>query len=130
MEGCLDWQRDGLTEPEAVIRETLAYRKSEDTFSRFAAECGLVFRPGLEIQASKLQDHLTTWAEEEGIDPPRQEIGNWLRENGARKRQRRVTGPDGKERRPRFYLGVGIDANDEDDDGQPDEETRQIDALL
>jgi putative DNA primase/helicase len=123
VEGYLDWQRDGLMEPEAVIRETLAYRKSEDTFSRFAAECGLVFRLGLEMQASELQDHLTTWAEEEGIDPPRREIGNWLRENGARKRQRRVVGPDGKETRPKFWAGVGIDAND-DETGQDDDENR------
>ena len=114
VDGCLDWQRHGLAEPEAVIREGLAYRQAEDIFSRFAGECGLVFRHGLEIQASELQDCLTTWAEEEGTEPPRRDIGNWLRENGARKRQRRVTGPDGKERRPKFWLGVGIETNDEE----------------
>ena len=119
VEGCLDYRRGGLAEPEAVVRETLGYRQAEDTFSRFAAECGLVFRHGLEIQASELHDYLTTWAEEEGIEAPRREIGNWLRDNGARKRQRRVTGPDGKERRPKFWRGVGIETND-DHTGQTD----------
>ena len=92
VEGCLEWQKLGLAEPEAVIRDTLAYRKAEDTFSRFAAETGLVFRRDLEIQASELQRLLTEWAEAEGIDAPRQEIGAWLNESGAHQRRKKRNG--------------------------------------
>ncbi len=121
VEGCLAWQRDGLAEPEAVVRETLAYRQSEDTFTRFAADCGLVFRHGLDIPAGELQELLGKWADEEGIEPPRREIGTWLRENGARKRQRRVTKGDGTQTRPKFWVGVGI----EDNDGDPEQADAQ-----
>ena len=108
VEGCLEWQQHGLDEPEAVIRATLAYRESEDVFSRFIADTGLVFDPGLEIQAGRLQEILTEWAQEEGTNPPRQDVGDWLRENGARKTQRRVRGPDGKTKRPKFWVGIGF----------------------
>jgi len=107
IEGCLEWQRGGLAEPETVVRETLAYRKSEDTFARFATESGLAFRRNLEIQAGELQRLLTDWAEAEGIDPRRRELGAWLQENGAKRHQRREQDADGKTR-PRYWRGVGI----------------------
>ena len=122
VEGCLEWQKHGLAEPEAVIRATLAYRQSEDVFSRFMADSGLVFESGLRIQAGRLQELLSEWAQEEGTDPPRKDVGDWLRENGARKTQPKgVKGPDGKTRRPKFWVGIGF----------PDEkhEAEQIDVL-
>lgn len=122
VEGCLEWERHGLAEPEAVIRDTLEYRQKEDVFSRFASDTGLVFRPGLEIQAGELQRLLDDWGKSEGVEPPRQEIGEWLREHGGRKTQRRVTGPDGSHRRAKVWVGVGIE-----DDGH---ESEQIDALV
>lgn len=121
VEGCLEWQEQGLKEPEAVVRETLAYRATEDIFSRFQADVGLVFRPDLEIQSGELQGLLNSWAQEEGVDPPRQEIGAWLKENGAKKTQRRVTEEDGTKKKPRFWEGVGVE------DG--DHESEQLDAL-
>jgi putative DNA primase/helicase len=119
IEGCLEWQRHGLAEPESVVRETLAYRHSEDTFARFATENGLAFRRGLEIQAGELQRLLTEWAEAEGVDPRRRELGAWLAEHGAKQQQRRERDLDGKARVPRYWRGVGI-AADEPEGGQPD----------
>jgi putative DNA primase/helicase len=116
VQGCLDWQREGLKEPEAVIRATLEYRRREDVLSRFAADSELVFRPGLEIGAGELQDMLGRWAEEEGVDRP-EGVTDWLREQGARRKQRRVE--DGKRRK--FWIGVGIE------DGK--HESEQEDAL-
>lgn len=107
VEGCLDWQAEGLDEPEAVVRETLDYRRSEDTLARFKSDVGLAFSPELEIQAGELQDVLTGWANEEGVSPPRQAVGDWLREHGCEKKQKRVT-VDGRTKRPRFWIGVGI----------------------
>ncbi|MFC1662413.1 phage/plasmid primase, P4 family [Gemmatimonadota bacterium] len=109
VEGCLEWQREGLAEPEQVIRETLAYRQAEDTFSRFADDTGLVFSRNLEIQAGELQELLVEWAQAEGLEPPAKELGCWLRENGVRQARRRFTDPSGNRRQARFWLGVGIE---------------------
>jgi putative DNA primase/helicase len=109
VEGCLSWQEHGLSEPEAVIRETLAYRQSEDAFARFQKDVGLLFRPGWEIQAGELQDMLTDWANVEGLNPPMRDFTDWLKENGARQTRQRFTDSDGKRRQRRFWLGCGID---------------------
>jgi P4 family phage/plasmid primase-like protien len=42
--GCLDWQADGLGEPEEVRQATDAYRAEQDTMARFIAECCFVHR--------------------------------------------------------------------------------------
>lgn len=111
VQGCLQWQRDGLAEPAAVVGDTLAYRQAEDVFARFAADTGLVFRPDAEIPAAELQELLSEWVHAEGVDPPRQEFAAWLKEHDAKQRQRRVAGTDpGKGKRPRFWQGVGLDA--------------------
>ncbi|MGK7312555.1 MAG: phage/plasmid primase, P4 family [Candidatus Longimicrobiales bacterium M2_2A_002] len=109
VEGCLAWQEHGLDEPEAVVRATLAYRHSEDALGRFAEDVGLVFRSGLEIQASELQELLDSWARAEGIDAPRQEVGDWLREQGVRQTRQYYTDSSGNRRRARFWIGVGLE---------------------
>ena len=108
VEGCLAWREHGLDEPEKVIRDTMAYRQKEDVFGRFQADTGLVFQRGLEIQAQELQDMLTAWASEEGIDAPRQKIGEWLRENGCRQKQKWVKNELGKRKQRRFWQGIGL----------------------
>lgn len=109
VEGCLEWQEHGLDEPEVVIRETLAYRHSEDVLSRFQEDMGLMFDPDLEIQASELQDLLADWSNAEGIDPPSSQVGEWLHENGCSQKRKRYTDDSGKRRQARFWIGVGID---------------------
>ena len=79
VEGCLKWEKQELVEPEAVIRETLAYRNAEDIFSRFQSDTGLALDPDYSIPAGYLQDLLSEWAHAEGIDTPRQDLGEWLR---------------------------------------------------
>jgi putative DNA primase/helicase len=109
--GCLAWQREGLAEPEPVVRATLAYRQREDVFTRFAADAGLEFGRGCQTQAQELQRLLTQWSDEEGLDPPRSEVGDWLRDQGCRQRRQRWTDPDGKPRQTRFWIGVGLQEN-------------------
>ena len=98
VEGCLKWQQEGLAEPEAVIRETLAYRTAEDVFSRFESDTGLDFDPDYSIPAGDLQDLLSEWAHAEGIKPPPQDMGGmasrkWLSsEAAARNRSRHEEG--------------------------------------
>ncbi len=108
--GCLAWQEYGLAEPEAVIRDTLAYRRAEDTFTRFQEDVGLVFKPDLRIQAGELQELLAEWATGEGIDPPRHDLGEWLRDQGCRQKRKKWTDPASEKlRQARFWLGVGIE---------------------
>lgn len=109
--GCLDWQRQGLDEPEAVVRATLAYREREDVFRRFATDTGLVFKPDRETPAQELQRLLNEWAEGEGVRPPAHDFADWLREKGGRKTYRRVV-EDGKKRRRNYWIGVGIGAGE------------------
>lgn len=105
--GCLAWQNEGLSEPEPVVRATLAYRQKEDVFTRFAADLGLEFSKGTKMQAGELQRLLTEWASEEGIDPPRQDLAEWLRDQGCRQRREYVT-TEGQRKRARFWLGVSV----------------------
>jgi hypothetical protein len=104
-----------------VVRDTLVYRDAEDKIGRFAADVGLVSRAGLEIRADELQRLLAEWAEAEGITVPRRDLSGWLLEHGAQQRQRREKGPRGEDRRPRFWLGVGLD--------EGTHESEQADAL-
>ena len=109
VEGCLDWQKNGLEEPEKVVRDTLAYRRREDVFQRFQDDAGLVFRDGLRIQSEAIQSLLSDWAESEGIDPPTRGLAEWLRERGCRPKRLDVPRTDnGKRRQARFWMGVGL----------------------
>lgn len=118
VEGCLASQREGLAEPGGVINDTLAYRQKEDVFSRFASDVGLVFRPGMEIQAGQLQALLGDWAEAGGRERP-EGIADWLAEKGARRKQKRVKDEHGKGKRDWFWVGTGLD-DAEHESEQPD----------
>jgi putative DNA primase/helicase len=39
IEGCLEWQRDGLAPPAAVAQATEAYLTAEDTLTQWLDEC-------------------------------------------------------------------------------------------
>lgn len=110
VEGCREWQRRGLDEPEAVVRETLAYRGSQDVLARFATDTGLVFEKGRGIAAGKLQELLGEWATEEGIEVGRlsQGIGEWLRERDCRQTRPRLGG-----HKRRYWTGVGFPGGEE-----------------
>lgn len=89
VEGCRLWDRDGLNEPEEVIRATLAYRKAEDVFARFASDCGLVYGvdakgKSLSIPVSALNELLDDWIKTGGYKPSQKSgFAHWLREHGA-----------------------------------------------
>ena len=39
VEGCLQWQRCGLGEPDVVARETGGYRREQDVLADFVEDC-------------------------------------------------------------------------------------------
>lgn len=119
VEGCLEWQVLGLADPEAVVRETLAYRESEDRVSRFIADIGLVFCPNLKTLAQDLQTHLTDWAAAAGIDAPYSELSDFLKDRGLQRKRCREPDSEGKPRQRWYWIGVGMEGSN-DADGKPD----------
>ena len=61
--GCLEWQREGLGEPEKVERATLGYRAEMDVLADFINEC-CVTRPGVWVEFKNLWEAWTRWCEE------------------------------------------------------------------
>ena len=107
VQGFLDWQEHGLEEPDAVKRASLQYRDQEDVLRAFVNECGLMFKPELEIGAAELTEILAAWCKEEGRKAPKG-VSEWLEENDCTKTQRRETTPEGKPARPRYWEGIGF----------------------
>jgi putative DNA primase/helicase len=65
IEGCLEWQRDGLGVPDEVINATREYESEQDTFSMFLEEkCVRV--GNARVLSLALYREYKTWAEEHG----------------------------------------------------------------
>ena len=62
IEGCLAWQRDGLSPPEAVKIATAEYMADEDSFGTWIAEsCSTGY--GFKARSSALYDDYSAWCE-------------------------------------------------------------------
>ena len=84
VEGCLEWQDDGLGSCDAVKQATQAYRTENDVISRFVAEC-CELDNDLRILRKDLRDALADYCEDSGDDvPPPTTLGRWLTERGIR----------------------------------------------
>lgn len=60
--GCLEWQREGLQEPQSVKAATGDYRAEQDVLGLFLADC-CVFDPELEVQATSLFTRFRSWCD-------------------------------------------------------------------
>jgi putative DNA primase/helicase len=68
IEGCLEWQRDGLGVPEEVVNATREYETEQDTFSMFLEEkCVRV--PSARMSSLTLYREYKIWAEQYGESP-------------------------------------------------------------
>jgi putative DNA primase/helicase len=65
VQGCLDWQREGLTEPAGVSTATEGYRAEMDVLGGFIAECCEV-SDGLTVTKHALYDAYQKWCEASG----------------------------------------------------------------
>jgi len=63
VEGCLMWQREGLTPPETIQKATMDYRKEMDVVGSFIEECCEV-GSGLKIGATEIYKVYDKWARE------------------------------------------------------------------
>ncbi len=59
--GCLDWQRQGLGEPKAVVEATAEYQTAEDTLRNFIQDC-CTTGPGARVKAAALLDSYREWS--------------------------------------------------------------------
>jgi putative DNA primase/helicase len=125
--GCLDWQVDGLSEPDDVITATAIYRAAQDFFERFAQANGLMFRKDLKVAAKELGDLIAEWSQDEGLTrvPSMGDRAEWLKSHGASSGRETWAG-----RKMTMWYGVGFDPidADPDDDADDDGTTDQLDA--
>ena len=69
VEGCLEFQRDGLNPPDAVRVETALYQNEEDDVKRFVEEC-CKLDSSKKVAPRKFHDAYATWCQGEGILHP------------------------------------------------------------
>lgn len=60
--GCLDWQKNGLPKPRAVVIATAAYRAEEDAFGRFLDDC-CAFHATAKCTVKGLNEAYTEWCD-------------------------------------------------------------------
>jgi putative DNA primase/helicase len=66
--GCLVWQKDGLTSPDAVSAATATYREEQDVLAHFLAErCQTA--SNYVARAGDLYKNYSEWAEANGEKP-------------------------------------------------------------
>ncbi len=108
VEGCLEWQRDGLKPPKDVIAATNQYKESQDILSAFISErCFLPEKApwAVKTSATNLYKAYTEWCEASGERPKAQRVfGEALTEKGYK----RVRAKNGY-----VYEGIGILTNGE-----------------
>jgi putative DNA primase/helicase len=113
VEGCLEWQRDGLQTPEKVLAATAKYRAEQDVLGQFLAEVCVV-GPDYRAEAKELFALYCKWCEE---------TRTTQLSMGLFRRKLTDRGFEPKESNGKsFRLGLGIRAKDGD---QPAEEDSQ-----
>ena len=86
VEGCLAWQKCGLSEPEKVLAATKDYRDEQDVFAGFLDEC--VETGPYRERASVLYGGYVTWAKSAGEYIQTQtKFGTALDERGFQRRK-------------------------------------------
>ena len=82
VQGCMDWQRDGLKVPQTVSAATQNYRTESDAYGTFFAE-HCMQGPGLRVKASPLYEAFKQWAERSGENVTSQRaFGSIMTERG------------------------------------------------
>ena len=82
IDGCRDWQQQGLTPPQSIIARTEAYRAEQDVLSNWLGErCEL--KPSSSCRLADLFHDYKCWAATEGFMPlGRKKFGQRLQDRG------------------------------------------------
>jgi putative DNA primase/helicase len=103
IEGCLEWQRDGLGVPEEVVTATREYEAEQDTFSAFLEET-CVLAPNARVLSMPLYRKYKASAEEHGELPvTHKTFASLLSERGFTKT---------KTKHGALYAGIGLRPED------------------
>lgn len=90
LDGCRQWQVEGLGEPDEVKAATAAYREEQDILAPFLAE-RCIEDPDATVSARALYVAFKDWAEAAGERPVSQRLlGEWLHERGFRSKHTRA----------------------------------------
>lgn len=69
VDGCLEWQKHGLSDvPRVVAAATGEYKEDQDIVGRWLEEC-CEFGPGLETSNADLYDSYQAWCKANGLKP-------------------------------------------------------------
>lgn len=68
VQGCLEWQRDGLLLPDCLKAAKSMYHEEEDTLGRFVADC-CITGPRFRIDAKEFYSLYVEWVMNEGGKP-------------------------------------------------------------
>ena len=101
VEGCLQWQRCGLGEPDVVARETGGYRREQDVLADFVEDC-CVLASVASISKADLRAAYTRWCEENGAMP----LGQ--RSFRARLLEMGITDGRTADRKTRIWMGLRL----------------------
>jgi P4 family phage/plasmid primase-like protien len=103
IEGCLEWQRDGLGVPDEVINATREYEAEQDTFSAFLEEkCVRV--ANARVLSLTLYREYKTWTEEHGETPASHKTFSSLMSERGFAKSKTMVGI--------LYSGVGLRTED------------------
>jgi putative DNA primase/helicase len=69
LQGCLIWQREGLSFPESIQQAITSYQDEQDELAHFLREC-CQFNPNHSIKASDLYQAYQLWCHETGENKP------------------------------------------------------------
>jgi putative DNA primase/helicase len=101
VEGCLEWQKEGLGTCNAVERATKEYRLEEDTLGRFIATCT---EPGGEVDRNGLYEAYVAFCAAEGEENPlnKSHLGRAL------KKRKLIEEPTETDRKKSVYRGLNL----------------------
>jgi putative DNA primase/helicase len=92
VQGCLDWQRDGLGTPDEILNATRGYREEQDRLGAFFSE-RCVVTPTAIAKSSDLYAAYSVWADDNGeVKMTQTAMGKQLKERGFIKTLQAGTG--------------------------------------
>jgi putative DNA primase/helicase len=104
--GCLDWQKYGLAEPDAVTTATAGYRHDSDILGDFLEDC-CIFEPLATIAKSRMKEAYQQWCAENGTEPiTRGTFKSRLTEKG-------ITDGRSTDHKTRIWCGIRLRTEDD-----------------
>jgi putative DNA primase/helicase len=117
LEGCREWQHNGLIVPDEVKNATIGYRKKMDIITQFFDDC-LIFHSLATVSKKLLYINYLKWCGSEKMSPlGKIFFNNEVSDRGYSDKEMRVAG-----KKDRVWLGIGLENKEENIDlGAEDE---------